>query len=71
MKVRVTYTVEVSDELRRAIRAYYGQEGLATRQEVQEWYEHYGDSNNDDCLYDFMHSEQIESELNERKTANP
>jgi hypothetical protein len=38
MKVRISYTVEVDDDTRRAIRAYYGAEGLATREEVRNWF---------------------------------
>ncbi len=53
MKVRIAYTVEAPKEFRRAIRAYYGQTGLATRQEVQDWLYRFGESMNDDlsvCL---------------------
>lgn len=44
MKVLIEYVIEVSDEIRRAIRMYYGKEGLATRQEVKDWYRQYGSS---------------------------
>lgn len=50
MKVRVTYTEEVDDEYRRSIRAFYGNEGLATRQEVIDWLKRYGSSMNDDLV---------------------
>lgn len=50
MKVRVSYTVDVSDEYRRAIRKYYGQRGLATRAEVRAWQRAYGDSMDADLM---------------------
>lgn len=46
--VRVAYTVEVTDSLRRAIRAFYGKQGLASRAEVVDWFKDYGSSMNDD-----------------------
>jgi len=52
MKVRVAYTVEVSDFHRRAIRHHYGESGLATRAEVVRWYEAYGSSGDDDLNWD-------------------
>ncbi len=50
MRVRVTYTVDVTDDYRRAIRAYYGLDGLATRAEVQQWLWNYGNSMDDDLM---------------------
>ena len=44
MKVKISYTVEVDDEFRRAINEHYGRPGLATREEVKRWYEAYGNS---------------------------
>lgn len=35
MKVRIEYTVDVSDDYRRAINLHYGRPGLATRDEVK------------------------------------
>lgn len=49
MKVRITYTAEVSDEERRAIRAHYGEDGLATREEVKNFFEDFGSGN---CVLD-------------------
>lgn len=46
MRIRVSYVVEVDEWWRRAIRAYYGQEGLATRDEVKSWCETFGDTMN-------------------------
>lgn len=48
MRVRVEQTVDVPDWWRRAIRAHYGQEGLATREEVRAWIISYGTSEDDD-----------------------
>jgi hypothetical protein len=48
MKVRVTYTETVTDEFRRAIRLHYGQTGMATREEVRDWFWLHGMSMNDD-----------------------
>lgn len=48
MKVRVSYTVEVDDKFRRAIREYYGQDGLASRKDIQAWYEEWGNTMNDE-----------------------
>ncbi len=48
MKVRVSFVVDVDDTIRRGIRRWYGKEGLATRQEVKDWYEAYGSSMDDD-----------------------
>lgn len=50
MKVRVVQTVEISDEYRRAIRRYYGKDGLASRSEVREWICRFGDSMDDDLM---------------------
>jgi hypothetical protein len=48
MKVRVSYLENVTDEFRRSIRLFYGQIGLATRQEVKDWFWAHGQSMNDD-----------------------
>ena len=42
MRVRVSYVVEVNEAVRRGIRAHYGKSGLASREEVKEWYESMG-----------------------------
>lgn len=44
MRVRVAYTVDVSDGYRRGIRRFYGRPRLADRQEVRDWHEQYGRS---------------------------
>jgi len=48
MKVRISYTVDVSDVVRRQINAWYGRPGLATRAEIQAWYRSNGESMDDD-----------------------
>lgn len=48
MRVRVEYTVEVPDEIRREIAAWYGDPGLASREDVKTWYREYGSSMDDD-----------------------
>lgn len=47
MRVRVAYTEEVSDDMRRAINLYYGKSGLATRADVVAWFRAYGESENE------------------------
>lgn len=44
MRIRVAYTVDVTDDRRRAINQFYGRPGLATRGEVMAWYQSNGDS---------------------------
>lgn len=52
MKVKVEFTVDVPDEYRRAIRAYYGRDGMATRDEVRAWLRQYGTSMDDDLMWE-------------------
>lgn len=52
MRVRVSYTIEATDEYRRAIRFHFGREGYATRTEVREWLELHGSQDDDDILYE-------------------
>jgi hypothetical protein len=61
MRVLVKYTVDASDEIRRAIRAYHGQEGLATRQEVADWYKNKGSMMDEDLLNDMDGDEDEEA----------
>lgn len=48
MRVRVAYTVEVDDDIRREINEWYGRPGLANREQVQAWYRSNGESMDDD-----------------------
>jgi len=54
VKVRVDYTVTVSDDYRRAIRMHFGRPGLASRDEVKSWLRSYGESGDDDLMYDLQ-----------------
>ena len=53
MRVRITYSVDVSDRFRAAIRQHFGRAGFATRKEVQRWFREYGDSVSDSVLDDY------------------
>jgi hypothetical protein len=48
MKVRVSYVVEIDDNLRRMINEHYGRPGLASREQVKRWYMTQGTSSDDD-----------------------
>lgn len=50
MKVKVSYTVEVTNEYRRALRRYRGGCGMATRAELAEWFEFHGFTGDDDLI---------------------
>jgi hypothetical protein len=54
MKVRISYVVDVDAGTRRAIVHYYGDDSrrLATRKEVQQWFETYGHSMDDDLSHE-------------------
>ena len=54
MKVRIAYTVEVNSFFRRAINYHYGKPGLASRKEVQRWFEQYGESESDNATHDLQ-----------------
>lgn len=51
MKVRISYTVDVDEESRRGIHQYYGLPGLASRQDIKDWYEAHGHAMNDDLAF--------------------
>ena len=51
MRVRVSYTVDVDDDFRRAINEYYGRPGLASREEIRNWYETFGSSQDADLMW--------------------
>ena len=52
MKVRVQYTVNVSEDYRRAINLHYGLPGLADRARVRGWLEAYGRSEDENLMWD-------------------
>ena len=51
MKVRIMYSVDVGDDIRESINRWYGQPGLASRQDVRDWYRTYGTAMDDDLMY--------------------
>lgn len=57
LRVRVAYTITASPEYRRAIRRFYGQDGLASRDEVRRWLEAYGSSMDDDLSLRYYEDE--------------
>jgi hypothetical protein len=60
MKVHINYTVDVPDDYRRALRRYHGGQGLATREEVKEFYRQQGETNGEITLQDELVSMDIE-----------
>jgi len=57
VKVRVTFTVDVDDRFRRALNHYYGREGLASRSDIQKWYESNASSVDADMFQEYDMSE--------------
>lgn len=62
MKVRIAYTLEVSDTIRREINRWYGRPGLATRQEVVAWYRSNGDFMDLDLTCDWSGDKEDDEE---------
>jgi len=60
MKVRIDYTIDVPDEVRRSIRAHYGQEGLASRDDLKQWYRQYGESEDENLAWAADYRDQLE-----------
>lgn len=58
VKVRISYTVEVNDDIRQQINAHYGRDGLATRDEVRRWYQSFGESMDDDLAAGWVGNEE-------------
>jgi len=54
MKVRICYTVHVSDRYRRAINNHYWASGLATRDDVKAWIAMYGSSCDHEIEYELQ-----------------
>jgi hypothetical protein len=52
--VRVAYSVDVDDFYRRALRHHFGDTGLATRRQVQEWQRQHGAAEDDDLIFDLQ-----------------
>jgi hypothetical protein len=53
MKVRISYVVNVTEEARRGMRRFYGRDGMATREEIQQWYREFGASMDDDLQAEY------------------
>ncbi len=58
MKVRIDYTTEVPDIYRRAINLHYGRPGLASRDEIKQWYESHGTSADDNLMLELEREEE-------------
>ena len=54
MRVRVSFVVNPDENFRKALRAYTGKEGLASREEIKRWYQAAAFSMDDDMLHDFF-----------------
>jgi len=57
MKIRISYTIDVDERYRRAIRSWSGEDGLATRQEVIDWHKLNGSSCDDDLAQELENKE--------------
>lgn len=60
MRVRVSYSTDVEDDYRRAINAYFGLPGLASRQDVKDWLRMHGTSMDDDLMRELDPKEERE-----------
>jgi hypothetical protein len=58
VRVKIEYTVEVSDRFRRAINYRYGEPGLATRDQVKDHFRLFGTALDDDILYELQVAEE-------------
>jgi len=62
MRVRIAYSVHAPDWYRREINRYYGREGLATRDQVRDWFMAYGNSMDDDLAVQADQADRHEEE---------
>ena len=53
MKVRVCYTIEVNERFRRALNYYHGVDGLASRDLIKRHYEAWGDTMDEEVLWEY------------------
>lgn len=60
MKVRIEYTIEVSDWFREALNSYYGKSGLASREDVKRFYRQNGSLMEDDIAYEYQQKQKSE-----------
>lgn len=58
MKVRIEFTVDVPDEYRRVLNAHFERPGLASRQQVKDWYRGMGEDNGDALMGDMLRMEE-------------
>lgn len=59
MKVRIQYTVVVDRTVREEINRHYGRNGLASREEVRDWFEAFGHAMTDDL---YMNADEREND---------
>ena len=52
------FVVEVDDDIRREINAWYGRPGLASRVDVKAWYEANGRAMDDDLMWNCSQREE-------------
>lgn len=58
MKVRIAYTIDASERLRRAINHHFGRPGLASALDVRHWFTSNGDSANADLIHELQEAER-------------
>lgn len=57
MKVKISYTFDADEQMRRALAHFHMREGLATRDEIKSWLEQNGRESLDDLISDYEHSQ--------------
>ena len=62
MKIRITF--DCDESLRRAVAWYYGNEGLASREEMTGWFHSHGISLNDDALGEYQDAQDLSNDSN-------
>ena len=62
MHVKISYTVDVDDFFRRAISHHIGKTHKATRKEIKQHFEAYGNSVNDDLVFEYSRAEEEREE---------
>lgn len=61
MRVRLG-SIDVDDDVRRAIRSLYGKSGLATREEVRNFWNNAADTDLSDVVHEWRRQQQDTSE---------
>ena len=54
MRIRISFTINVSDDMRKAIAHYYGEPGKASRKLLQTHFYQYGHNMHDDLMYEWV-----------------